>query len=293
MQKPAILKAAQSTPIHKAPNFDEVVRSIRGQGIKAIRKRKFSLLGEDLIPDTVLGKSFDLNEPPVKKPLFWVPIGFDGYGWKVYLCVPPWMKNAPIASKWYLTWRDFFELGTTDELLEDPEYFVHSTLDELTAAKVNFTSNLNPDVRDDFAAYQTAVVECHDLLRRAMVEAFRINSSSESCESQRHDNDRNLPLSDEIARIMELSFQAGRLYERRAWYGRKIPMIARKAMPLVVAQKNKSGPRLSWTKIAAEFLCENPAIKPRELLWLLADILHAAGNNPPMHSDAEAYETGS
>jgi hypothetical protein len=269
------MKARKSTTnstngVSKAPNFDEVVSSLKKQGITAIRKRKFRLLGDEKIPDFFLGPSFDLSEPQVKRPDFWVPIGFDGSAWQVFLCVPPWMKKGSVAAEWYLTWRDGFRLDSSEGLLEDPEDFIRSTLDQLAMPDSSIWRQDGMSERET-STYEAIREEAHALLSKAMQEAKKLDQNASLTNSASIEADSAPPLSGQIAMAVELAFRAGQLSERGAWYGRSIPTVARKGMPLVHAQKTNTGPRLRWTQKAEELMRENPAISTKVIALRLKD----------------------
>lgn len=269
------MKAPKSTTntkgrVSKAPSFDEVVSFLKKQGITAIRKRKFCLLGDEMIPDLFLGPSFELSEPQVKKPDFWVPIGFDGFAWQVFLCVPPWLKKKPIALEWYLTWRDGFRLDFTEGILEDPKDFVSSALNELARPDSSIRRDHGMTERE-ISTYEAIRKEAHALLSTAMREANNLDQNASLTNRAGMKANYASPLSDQIPVVVELAFRAGQLYERGVWYGRSIPTIARKGMPLVRAQKTNTGPRLRWTKKAEELLRENTAISTKEIALRLKD----------------------
>jgi hypothetical protein len=264
-KKSASKKSKDSLAHSKAPNFNEVVAYLRNHGIKAIRKRKFRLLGEDMVPDTYLGPCYDLSEPEVTPPDFWVPVGHDGSGWQAYLCVPPWLENDPVAPDWYLTWRDAFKVGSSTELSGDHEHFVHGTLADLEKP-IHLIWHVDGMSEQEISACDLARGQSLTLLRRAMEEAHALDQGSrQSAYGIDPPCGMMLPLSHQIAMVIETAFRAGIHFERMAWYGRNVSGVARKAMPLVAAQKTTSTSRLNWTKKAEEMIRQNPKIKPRDL----------------------------
>lgn len=256
---------SKSSDSKSAPNFATMICLMREQGIKAIRKRKFRLHGEAMFPDTYLGPSFELSEPEATPPDFWVPIGFDGSAWQVYLCVPPWLENDPVAPIWYLTWRDEFKVGSSIELSDDHEHFVHGTLSELEKP-IHSIWHLDGMTEQEKSACDLARGQSLALLRRAMEEAHALDQGSRQS-AYRIDPPYGmmLPLSHQIAMVIEMAFRAGIHFERMAWHGRNVSGVARKAMPLVAAQKTTTKPRLSWTEKAEDLMRENPKIKARDL----------------------------
>ena len=115
-----------------APTFDDVVKRLKDEGIHSIRKLRFRLVSEEWAPDYYFGGTHSLDDPTeLEEPDFWVPVGFDGYGWTVFLCVPPWLANDSRAANRYSVWKDGFDWVDSGELSEDSESFIHSMLSEM------------------------------------------------------------------------------------------------------------------------------------------------------------------
>lgn len=262
-----------------APNFDEVVRGLKEEGIHSIRKRRFSLIGEDWVPDYYLGPSRALDDPTaLEEPDFWVPIGYDGYGWTVFLCVPPWLENDPRAANWYAIWRDDFDWLTSGEVSEDSEYFIHRTLSEMAAfdelVPINPDGSSKEDAEADLQRARAAAKAGMTALKQAMIEAYQIDGTFPPRTEGSLAEGEVLKLSDQIARVMERAYRAGKLHERASLYYRGVPEVARGAKVLWDAQRGKRRRKLKpWEAKAVEILSTKPKIKSREL----AERLHAEG----------------
>lgn len=256
------------------PSFGEVVETLKAKGLRLIRKRRFRLLGPDMIPDYCLAKSQDLDAPEPGEPDFWVPEYWDGYGWKVALCVPPWMVGDESAAEWYRIWRAGFLWPEHGEVSDDPEDHVRHTLSSLRdmsnlIAQVSSKLNQNDPGHYDLVKSEEAFAIAKTHLENAMVAAYKLDGSFPPRELEGLGERELLRLSDQIAEIMELAFRAGKLEERGAIFYRLIPSICRRGKKHVDAQKSSDGARLKWTKATEEILRDQPSIKTRALAEIL------------------------
>lgn len=269
--------------IHRAPTFEDVVSSLKMLGITSIRKRKFRLIGENDIPDHDLGYTSALEEANLKKPDFWVPVAHDGYAYQVYLCKPPWFKNDAYSLKWYELWKDHFKIGLTDEISDDPEYFVHSILEALTKINSEDYNSANSKKGGKMNKYETGMFNAlrqksYALLKQAMISACEYDRSTMKSPPALDRDSDTLPLSDQLAFMIEAAFRAGAHYERGCWYGRNIATIARQGLVMVNETKNQKGARKIWTKAAEELLIKNPKIMTRAIAKILdeADLISSS-----------------
>lgn len=259
-------KKQQTDAVRLAPSFEDVVSSLKMLGITSIRKRKFRLIGEHDIPDYYLGYTSALEEAKLKKPDFWVPVAHDGYAYQVYLCIPPWFKNKAYSLKWYELWKDHFKIGLSDEISDDPEFFVHSILEEIAKSNAEHCDSTKSRRGGKMNEHETGMFNAlrqtsRALLKKAMISAWESDRSTMKAPPALDRESDTLPLSDQLAFMIEAAFRAGAHYERGCWYGRNIATIARQGLVLVNQIKNQKGARKTWTKRVEQLLRIDPKIK--------------------------------
>ncbi|MFT3990668.1 MAG: hypothetical protein QM680_04585 [Luteolibacter sp.] len=238
--------------------FDEVVAEMREEGISAIQKSHFKIQ-DDGRPVMVSGKWVGISEArDLKKPEFWMPVGYDGEAWKIKLCAPDWMKGKE-AIDWFSKHEESFRWRSEGEVSEDSEDYIHHELATFraTAKPRKQSGDVHP------LAVKLARTSV-GYLEQAMLKGYEFGGGFPPKSRADLRDGEVLFLEPKIARIMELVYRAGYAAARSSLYYRGIPDDARKGKKLVDAQHQVRGTIMPWIQEAEKFLTENPHLVPEK-----------------------------
>lgn len=251
--------------------FSAAAELMRGRGVRDIRKIRFRLDPGDT-PVVVTSNPECLSAEPLAEPEFWIPEGHDGEGWKREICAPPWFDEER-AREWTQRWRHTFQWPHQGEINDNSESFVDGELAALRAL------SSSPDEHPSAAAIAGIG---RGYLERAMVDAYGLGGGFPPRELRSLSDGEILPLSDGMARVIELAFRAGHCSARSSAEYRDIPLIVRKGKNFSDRvgkgrPKRKFEDLSEWEKRAVEILREHPQQKRGALI----DQLQAEGFATP------------
>ena len=218
----------------------------------------------------LLSNSFEpLESAELDEPDFWMPIGYDGYRWRLSICIPPWLSRTSASMTLWEECRVRYLREPIYELAGDPEDYLH---EELATLRHLLESSSVPDGQP--AREKEAFFSAVEMLTEAMLAGYRSDESFPPRDKPSLAENEVLPLSEAIAHIIECAYKAGRAADRGMNYYNGNPEIARKGKRLADQtgrgrQKRSLEELAPWAKRAAEVLRQNRKIDRRALLDIL------------------------